>query len=190
MPEIKSSQAKIKIDGEKNEVLWKKAPVFIGGFGTTQANINTAWNKNMIFLAANVRDEKIFSASGDPQKDDAIQFFLDPQNRSLQLPDENIFSITVTAGGKVFYKQGKNGQWIDWSPAGIGVKSRHTASGYQLEVSVPWAALHHIPEKNKRIGFHAAVLETSNGIHHAYTEALAGNITDAPYSWSPLVLTD
>ena len=191
LPEIKSQQATIAIDGEKNEPLWKKkASVSICGFGTTQAKINTAWNEDMFFLIADVQDEKIFSTSGDPQKDDAIQLFLDPGNLSVKSPQENIFSIIVTAAGKCFYKQGKNGFWIDWNPSGITTQSSRTANGYRLEVAIPWTVLHHVPEKNKRIGFHASILETSTGIRHTYVEPLAGNVTGASYSWSPLFLTD
>jgi hypothetical protein len=191
LPEIKSRHATITIDGEKNEALWKrKAQVFIGGFGTTKASINTAWNGDMFFLTADVQDEKVFSTSGDLQKDDAIQFFIDPKNRAIKSPDEDIFSVTVTAGGKCFYQQGKDGRWIDWSPSGIITRSSQTTNGYVLEVAIPWTALHHTPEKNVRIGFHAAILETSTGIQPAYIEPLAGNVTDASYSWSPLFLKD
>lgn len=191
MPEIKSREAAFFVDGEKKEALWKiKAPVFIGGFGTTQAKIYTAWNKDVLFLTADVKDDKVFSKTGDWQKDDGIQLFLDPRNLSLRSPDENIFSLTVTAAGKCFYKQGKNGLWIDWNTPGIVARSRQTSNGYHLEVAIPWKVLNHIPEKKKRIGFHAIVLETSNGIRHAYTEPLAGNITGAPYTWCPLFLTD
>jgi hypothetical protein len=191
LPEIKSPHATIVIDGEKKEALWRGAsPVFIGGFGPTQARIHTSWNEDMFFLTADVRDDKVFSGSGDPQKDDAIQFFLDPQNRSLQVPGENIFTVTVTAGGKVFCKQGKNGSWAAWQAAGILTKSVKNNTGYQVEIAVPWIALNYSPKKNKRIGFHAGILETSDGFQRAYTEPLAGNNTDAPYSWSPLFLID
>lgn len=191
LPEIRSRRATIDIDGEKNEALWKtKTPVFIGGFGTTQASINMAWNQDMLFLIADVQDKNVFSSSNDLQKNDAIQFLIDPQNLSLQLPDENIFSVTVTAAGKCSYKQGKGGSWIEWKPSGIAAKSSNTATGYRLEVAIPWAAINYTPKMNERIGFHAIVLETSTGIQHTYEEPLAGNITDAPYSWSPLFLTD
>jgi len=191
LPEIRSSRATIVIDGEKNEEIWRaKAPVFIGGFGPTHANINTAWSKEMFFIAADVQDKKVFSESGDPQKDDGVQFFLDPQNRSLQLPDENIFLVTVTAGGKCFYHQGKNGSWISWKPNGIITKSRATMTGYQLEIAIPWTVLRYLPKTNQRLGFHATLLEATNGFQHTYAEPLAGNITDASYSWSPLFLID
>jgi hypothetical protein len=189
--EIKSHQSTLTVDGEKNEGLWKmKAPVFIGGFGTTQAHINTAWDDDKFFIAAEVHDEKVMSKSGDPLKDDAIQFFIDPKNRSLTLPDENIFSVTLTAGGACFYKEGKNGRWIDWTASGITTKSSQALNGYVVEVAIPWAAFHHTPEKNVRIGFHATILETSTGSQHAYVEPLAGNVTDGSYTWSPLFLTE
>lgn len=191
LSEIKCHSATISIDGERREALWNsKPPVFIGGYGPTQAKINTAWDQNMLFLTAEVHDGNVFSTSGDAAKDDAIQFFLDPRNLSLVLPDENIFSVTVTAGGTCVFKQGKNGLWSEWKPTGVIAKSKKSGDGYQIELAIPWNALNYIPKKNERIGFHAVVLETSTGIRHAYGEALAGNITDASYSWSRLFLTD
>jgi hypothetical protein len=191
LPGIKSRRATITIDGNKGEALWNsKAPVFIGGYGATRARINTAWDNNMLFLTADVYDENVFSASGNKDHDDAIQFFLDPQNLSLVSPGENVFTITVTAGGVGDYKQGRNGGWCDWTPSGVISKSKKTDRGYQLELGIPWQALKHKPQMNKRIGFHAMILETSTGIRRAYAEPLAGNISEASYSWSPLFLTD
>lgn len=191
LPEIKSKRATITTDAEKNESFWKtNAQMFIGGFGKTQAKINTAWNEDKFFITADVHDEKVFSASGDYEKDDAIQFFLDPNNLALTSPGANIFQITVTAGGKCFYKEGKNGRWVDWHPSGIVGRSNNIPHGYRVAVEIPWRAIHHTPEKNVRLGFHAAILETSSGIEHAYIEPLAGNVTDASYTWSPLFLID
>ncbi|HZI25176.1 MAG TPA: sugar-binding protein [Chryseolinea sp.] len=187
---IQSYRATIS-DGKKNHPgRTTKAPIFIGGYGPTQAHINAAWNDQLLFISADVDDNQVFSSSGDPRKDDAVQFYLDPQNLSLRSPDKNIFRVTVTAGGRAYYNEGKNGTWDFWKPMGVVSKSRETASGYQVEVAIPWAALNHSPQKNKRIGFHARVMETTTGIRHDYAEPLAGNITNAPYSWLPLFLID
>jgi Carbohydrate family 9 binding domain-like/BNR repeat-like domain len=167
-----------------------KPHVFIGGYGSTQARINTAWDSDALYLTADVRDEKVFDASGDVSKDDAMGFYLDPRNLSLELPGENIFLIIVTAGGKCSYKQGRNHLWSEWSPSGIKAKSKTNDNGYRIELEVPWSALKYQPKLNQRIGFHAVVFETSTGRRHDYTEPLSGNITGAPYSWSPLYLTD
>ncbi|HZB14397.1 MAG TPA: sugar-binding protein [Chryseolinea sp.] len=188
--EIQSYRATIS-DGKRNDPRrTTKTPIFIGGYGPTQAHINAAWNDQLLFITADVEDNQVFSSSGDPRKDDAVQFYLDPQNLSLRSPDKNIFRVTVTAGGRAYYNEGKNGTWDFWKPTGVVSKSRETASGYQVEVAIPWAVLNHSPQKNKRIGFHASVMETTTGIRHDYSEPLAGNITNAPYSWSPLFLID
>jgi hypothetical protein len=189
--EIKSRHATLALDAEKDEPLWKTKPsVFVGGFSATQAYIHTSWDSSMLYFAAEVRDEKVFYTSGDPRKDDAIQFFLDPQNLSPNAPDQGIFSIIITAAGMGFCKQGKNGAWIDWKPVEIKTKSKRTATGYQVEVGIPWTVIHCRSEINKRIGFHAVILENSGGDQHAYTEPIAGNKSDAPYTWSPLFLTE
>jgi hypothetical protein len=185
IPEIQSPHISTSI----NEGLLKmKSSVFIGGFGPTQAKIYTAWNKDVLFLTADVSDQNIL-ASGDVEKDDGMQFFLDPQNRSLTFPDENIFSIRVTAAGQCLYRQGKDGRWVNWNPSGIKTTAQRTPMGYRIEMTIPWGALHHIPVKEKRIGLHAVVLETSTGLQHDYIEPLGGNVTDASYTWSPLFLT-
>jgi hypothetical protein len=189
--EIESYRATMSLNGKKNDPRrTTKAPIFIGGYGPTQAHINTSWNDQVLFLTADVNDNKVFSSSGDRKKDDAVQFYLDPQNLSFRSPDKNIFCVTITAGGKAFYNEGKNGSWADWKPIGVESKFRETVTGYHVEVAIPWTALNHSPQKNKRIGFHASILETTTGIGHDYSEPLAGNITDAPYSWSPLFLID
>ncbi|HEX6227009.1 MAG TPA: sugar-binding protein, partial [Chryseolinea sp.] len=189
--EIRSSRQSITIDGKTNERLWKtKAPVFIGGFGRTNANINCAWNADKIFFTAVINDGKVVSSAEDAQENDALQFFLDPQNQSTELPDENIFCLTVTASGKYIFKEGKKGSWTDRNATGIEATSVADDSGYHIEVAIPWTALNTVPEPNQRMGFHAALIETSNGRQHSYVEPLAGNISDAPYTWSPLFLIE
>jgi hypothetical protein len=143
----------------------------------------------MLYLKANVSDEKVFDGNGVAVPD-AISFYFDPKNLSPLLPDENIFSVTVTASGQCTYRQGKNKSWSDWIPQNIVAKSKRHNNGYQIELAIPWSALKHNLKLNERIGFHVEVLETSTGIKHDYIEPLSGNITNAPYSWSPLYLID
>lgn len=191
LPEISCRRTTITSAEERRAVLWNaKAPIFIGGYGSTRARINAAWNHDFLFLTGDVSDEKVFAATGTPETDDGVQFLLDPQNLSLMSPDENIFSITVTAGGKCFFKQGKNGSWSEWNPSGIVATSEQRAMGYRIELAIPWPTIKYDPVKNDRIGFHAVVLETSSGTSHDYAEPLAGNITDASFSWSPMFLID
>jgi hypothetical protein len=190
IPEIFSSRRTGSADVDATESTSSQPDVFIGGYGSTQVKINTLWDSDALYLTAEVNDKKVFDTSGDVSRDDAIGFYLDPKNLSLQLPDENIFSIIVTAGGKCVYRQGKDRSWSDWAPTGIKSSSKRTINGYQIRLAVPWAALKHQPKTNERIGFHAVVFETSTGSQHDYIEPLSGNTTDAPYSWSPLYLID
>ena len=144
----------------------------------------------MLYLVAEVNDKNVFASSSDAQKDDGIQVYIDPKNLAAIAPVANVFSFTMTAGGKIFYTQGKDGHWVDWNPAGVQMKVSATESGYSIEAAIPWSALNGRPEKDTRIGFHAELRETSNGIKHDYIEPLSGNVADAPYTWSPLFLTD
>jgi hypothetical protein len=188
---IKSRRTIITVDGSASEPLWNGTPsVYIGGYGSTSVRMHTAWSEDMLYLVAEVNDKNVFASSSDAQKDDGIQVYIDPKNLAAIAPVANVFSFTMTAGGKIFYTQGKDGHWVDWNPAGVQMKVLATESGYSIEAAIPWSALNGRPEKDTRIGFHAELRETSNGIKHDYIEPLSGNVADAPYTWSPLFLTD
>jgi hypothetical protein len=188
--EIKSRAETITPDGESKEPLWQtNASVFIGGYGSTQAKIRTGWSKDNLFFAVDVKDKNIATSMSDPEKNDGIRLFLDVQNLSQSSNPENVYAIFITAAGNTFYEKRKHDQWTAWNANTIAVKSKRLAGSYQIEVSIPWSALSCSPVKNKRIGFHAEVNERSKDIHR-YTEPLSGNVTDQPFTWSPLFLTD
>ena len=190
LSEIKSQQTTLTPDGESKEPLWRtNTPVFIGGYGATQAKIRTGWSKDKMFFAVQVKDKDMAAISNDPLKGDGVRLLLDAGNLSSRPDGGNIYAMFITPAGKAFYQQRRNDQWIAWSPKGIAIKSKRLADGYQFEVSIPWSVLSASPLINKRIGFHAEVNESSSGIHR-YTESLSGNVTDQPFTWSPLVLTD
>jgi hypothetical protein len=187
--EINSRHATLKIDGESKESLWRTyAPVFIGGYGSTQAWIRTGWSIDKLAFAVRVTDKDIATAD-DAEKTDGVRLLLDVSSLSAKTDTENVYSVFITPDSKVFYQQRKHDQWNAWSPKGIAIKSKRITDGYQIEVNIPWTAWSCLPEKNKRIGFHAEVSERSGG-KHRYTEPLSGNITDQPFTWSSLVLTD
>jgi hypothetical protein len=187
---IKSHQTTLTPDGESKEPLWRtEAPVFIGGYGPTQAKIRTGWNMDKLFFAVQVKDKDIVTAPNDLQKGDGVRLLLDVGNLSAVKSGEGVYVMLVTSAGKAFFQQRANDQWTTWSPNGFAVKSKKLADGYQVEVSIPWRTLSASPLKNKRIGFHAEVNESSNGMH-CYTEPLSGNVAEQPFTWLPLVLTD
>ncbi len=188
--DIKSHNATLNVDGESKESLWQtNAPVFIGGYGSTQAKIRTGWNKDNLLFTVRVKDKSIDVSGSDPEKNDGIRLLVDVRNLSANPNVENVYAIFITAAGKTFYKKRTDAQWTSWSPQTIAAKSKRLADGYQLEVSIPWTTMSCSPAKNKRIGFQAEVNESSNGAHR-YTEPISGNVTDQPVTWSPLILTD
>ncbi|MBL0739992.1 exo-alpha-sialidase [Chryseolinea lacunae] len=165
----------------------QKQHVFIGGYGKTQMTMNVQWDDNALHGQIQVKDEHVFSGTGDPVHD-GIRVLLDPQNISTTAPAPGIFALTLFADGKMLFEQGKDGHWTPQHTTGIQTSITKTADGYQANVSIPWNLVQGRPPLNSRIGFHAVLLETTTGKTLDYTEPMAGNITDAPYSWSTLRL--
>jgi hypothetical protein len=182
-----SPKQTITVDGENTENLWNTTrDVFIGGYGQASASLWTSWDDNNLYVLADVTDENVFSSgllSGD-----GLRLYLDPTNCATVAPDTKVFSLGLSPSGTFTFEEGKSAAWEPRSTDGINFKSKSNASGYRMEVAIPWSALGGKPSANTRIGFNACLYESSNGSSHAYEEPIAGNTNGAPYTWSTLKL--
>jgi hypothetical protein len=187
LPELSSSKNTIVVDGENSDDLWQtERNIFIGGYGQTAASIWTSWDDHYLYVLADVKDSNVFS--GSLLSGDGLRIYIDPANRSTVAPDNKIFSFGLSPSGSVTFEEGKTTAWETRSSEMINFKSNTTASGYRIELAIPWSVLGGKPSATTRIGFHACLYESSNGSSHAYEEPIAGNINNAPYTWSTLKL--
>jgi hypothetical protein len=187
LKEEPSSKESILVDGENDEQIWDTGrDVFIGGAGQASASLWTCWDDNNLYVLADVKDDQVFS--GNILSGDGIRIYIDPANRATVAPDTKIFSLGLSPSGAVTFEEGKAAQWETKTPGGINFKSKTTATGYRMEVAIPWTAIGGKVTTGSRMGFNVCLYESSNGSSHAYEEAVAGNTNNAPYTWSSLTL--
>ena len=149
-----SKNEKIVIDGEIGE--WEKTPSLQLNSGTAQvlegdgrqcnANIYVAYDKDFLYLAAQVIDATPWGRYKDQDiwKNDGLEIWFDLNCDSLlsmNQPDDFQLGLSFTTGS------GTPGVWI-WQndksaflQASIKTSSRKTADGYIIETALPLAAL-------------------------------------------------
>lgn len=161
-----------------------KQPLFIGGYGPTQARIGLTWDSKQLYIHATVKDADVVDRGSTR---DGLRFYLDPHNRSTAAPETGIFTVATDAAGIVTFAEGEEGAWVTRKPSGVKSTVTRTTNGYKLEVRIPWPAPGVKPGDTLR--FHA-VLTDATATGTTYTEPLSGNENDKPYTWSPVKIVN
>lgn len=188
IPEINAAKEIAIIDGQSNEAVWqKKSPVFIAQKSNTQLEANFTYDSEFLYAFAQVKDSQIISTDALTGSD-GLNLYLDPKNRNLIAPGNSIFKLELGQSNLFSIYEGENSKWkkLDGSQ-GIATATVKTTNGYRIEVKIPWNVLGGMPAKQTRIGYNIELREkgTSN-----YTESIAPNSSDKPYSWSTLKLVN
>lgn len=142
----KKIQGNINVDGDLSE--WKidnKMTKVLTGEPNNIVNFAAMWNEQYLYVAAQVKDDRIFADGDQVYQNDTIEIFLNPGNEKIQKymeHDKQLF-IGYAKNGKELYVNGGS------YPAG----RRETEDGYTVEMAIPWAELGTEPSMGKVIGF-------------------------------------
>nr|WP_315141469.1 exo-alpha-sialidase [uncultured Flavobacterium sp.] len=188
VPEINATKETAIIDGQSNEAVWqKKSPVFIGQKSNTQLEANFTYDSEFLYAFAQVKDSQIVSTDALTGSD-GLNLYLDPKNKSLIAPGNSIFKLELGQSNLFSIYEGENSKWkkLD-SPQGITTATVKTTNGYRIEIKIPWNVLGGMPAKQTRIGYNIELREKGT---NNYTESIAPNSSDKPYSWSTLKLVN
>ena len=188
VPEINATKETAIIDGQSNEAVWqKKSPVFIGQKSNTQLEANFTYDSEFLYAFAQVKDSQIVSTDALTGSD-GLNLYLDPKNRNLIAPGKSIFKLELGQSNLFSIYEGENSKWkkLD-NLQGIATATVKTTNGYRIEVKIPWNVLGGMPAKQTRIGYNIELREKGT---NNYTESIAPNSSDKPYSWSTLKLVN
>lgn len=188
LPEINAIKETAVIDGQINEAVWKKeSPVFIGQKSTTQLVANFTYDTDFLYVFAQVKDSQIVSADAVTGSD-GLNLYLDPKNKNLVALGSSIFKLELGQSNLFSINEGENSKWKKLDGAkGIVTTTVKTPNGYRIEAKIPWTILGGIPAKETRIGYNIELREKGT---NNYIESISTNISDKPYSWSTLKLTN
>ncbi len=188
VPEINATKETAIIDGQSNEAVWqKKSPVFIGQKSNTQLEANFTYDTEFLYAFAQVKDSQIISTDALTGSD-GLNLYLDPKNRNLIASGKSIFKLELGQSNLFSIYEGENSKWKKLEDSqGIATATVKTTNGYRIEVKIPWNVLGGMPAKQTRIGYNIELREKGT---NNYTESIAPNSSDKPYSWSTLKLVN
>lgn len=169
----------LDLDDSPYQGAWQTPAFVIGGYGPTRAQVYAAWNEATLCLGADVHDDEVIAGDG-------ITFYVDAHGHAYSQPGNGVFAVHVPYNGQPIVKSGTRDGWASASATQWSARVRRTGMGYRLVVQVPWRALGGLAAASERFGFHAAL--HANGAAGQYIEPVAGNNSDAPYTWSHLHL--
>jgi len=132
------------------------------------------WDDRNLNIWVGIVDEKHVKDSKDYWQDDSIEIYIDADaSRGGSYDKYNDFHLGFNLGSnKISY----GGTTPKDKLNTIKFNTRKIATGYQLEISIPWTTLNIFPKSEQTIGFDVQINDDDNG-----------NLRDAKISWNAKV---
>jgi len=147
------------------------------------------WEADALYLAANVVDDRldvsIATRDGDLWTEDSLEVFIDPERDRGSRMTGGDRQFVVNARGTQLDTDGAGAAWDgEWRAA-----VSPTATGYTVELGIPWSTLGIDPEAGASYGFSFAVNDKDGS---AQTQMLWGGADSGfrvPDNWGTLTLS-
>ena len=132
------------------------------------------WDDNNLYLWVGVVDEMHVKDSNKYWQDDSIEIYIDADaSRGEAYDNFNDFHLGFSLGNNTIEAGGSTPKA---KLSNIKFHTRKLASGYQLEVTIPWSTLNIRPQAEHTLGFDIQVNDDDNG-----------NSRDAKMSWNATI---
>ncbi len=188
------SKAAPVIDGELSEFSGSPAITLTVSATRATSSVQLLWDNDTLYIAADVMDGDVQTTLGKRDEevwnDDSVEFMFDPGNEGGADFNLGDFKIIVNAAGVVRDTEGTAAGEFDtsWTPS-HQVSAVPTASGYRIEMAVPWTEFGLAGPPNSAWGFDLALNDTiTSGATNkaAWWNDNGGTIND-PSGWGELV---
>lgn len=129
------------IDGDLDE-LWNNAKAFstdvwVEGKDSATAKVRTMWDKNNLYVIADVTDSVLNKANANAWEQDSVEIFLDQNNNKSSSYQEDDSQIRINFDNEVSVS--------GYNPEGLKTSAKITDKGYIVEAVIP---LNKIEAKN------------------------------------------
>lgn len=165
----------VTIDGNLNENFWainQTASRVAAGNPVNQVNFGFAWDIDYLYIGVTVNDSTPNSSREPMTDNDVVQILIDANHdRETNLNvDDRVLTIDRLAMIEELFARGD----------GVlnGVTS--TASGYSVEIAVPWANLQRTPYPGMGVGFDIINRDDPDGQGVDHIKTWNGSNTEAP----------
>jgi uncharacterized protein (DUF2141 family) len=155
---IAKTLSPITIDGNLNDGVWSLAErATRSAIGTSNNSTSFAalWDNNYLYVAVQVTDSNLHKDSTNLWDDDAIEVFIDAKHDRQSVFNNDDRQLIVDINGNLFEQGGRT--------TGVLRSVQTTATGYTVEMAIPWSNLGLTPTENLTIGFDIANDDDDNG---------------------------
>ncbi len=132
----KAPASEVTLDGVFDDKLWEKAQLFL--YSGMSVKVRYVWTDNGCYMAFDVTDDNVKTASSKVYENSSVEVYLDYQNNNGN-PDDKDRTILVDAAGNMILRKGVEGKYIDFIGSAIQSKTKKTDNGYTVELYIPWA---------------------------------------------------
>ncbi len=120
------------------------------------ASIKLLWDDTNLYVWAQITDDVMSNKENKPFSQDALEIFLDADNSKPQFYGKEEYQLRYLRNNSVVEALQGN------LTKDIIAAQKNVSNGYQMELAIPWAAIHGEPSPEKLIGIDVHVIDNDN----------------------------
>lgn len=152
------------IDANPDDVWERVQPItlknLIRGANSADSNLSASikllWDDTNLYLWAQITDDVMSNKENEIALQDALELFLDADNSKPQLYGKKEYQLRYVRNGSAI--QALQGVLVK----DVLAAQKNIGHGYQMELAIPWAAIHGEPSPGKFIGIDVHVIDNDN----------------------------
>ena len=158
-----SAERPVTVDGSLSEFEGAPSAALSGSAAgsDSSARVRVLWDAERLYLAYQVKDstQRINQggADGEVWNGDGIEVMIDAAAKGAPTPDQWDYHIGVNIAGDVRDERGGGSDWERSWTSGAERAVTRTASGYLVELAIPWSSMGIVPQSGTEMGFDVAV---------------------------------
>ena len=171
----------INIDGNLSEAVWNQANYVDFSNSSKSDNkvrVYTLYDDTNLYFAFSVTDVQLEAINAGLWADDGAEIYLDTGNDKTTSIDSNDYHFIANINGLTF---GGN----------ISAKTSTNASGYTMEIAIPWTEINTTPAPNKIMGILLGNNDRDNGSYSQFdwTNLVETGSYSRPNLWGDITLS-
>lgn len=133
---VTASASEITLDGSLTDTKWNNTPTF--SYSGGKVRVRWFWTTQGCYTGFEVKDSSVQTDGSKPFENSSVEMYLD-YNKDGGTPKADDRTILVDAAGRMLFRKGVNGQYLDFGTRSILSGVKKTSTGYTVEVYVPWS---------------------------------------------------
>lgn len=130
------AESEITLDGDFSDSKWSGTPSY--SYHNDSVTVNWFWTDLGCYMGFKVTDGNVVTSGAMPFQNSSIEVYID-YDHSGGDPGACDRTILVDAGGKMLFRKGVDGAYLDFGTSNILSGVKKADGGYNVELFIPWA---------------------------------------------------